>query len=43
MDPLTIAGGGGTYGVLLLILILWSLAVRAKERGASDPGIGENE
>ena len=30
MDPMIITGGGGAYGVLLLLLILWSLAIRAR-------------
>jgi hypothetical protein len=34
MDPMTI-GGGGPYGLPLFILILWSLAIRAKARGAN--------
>jgi hypothetical protein len=41
MDPLTIAGSGGTYVALLLILILWSLAIRADERGANVLVTGE--
>ena len=43
MDPMTITGGGGAYGVLLLLLILWSLAIRAKARIANVPGMGEHE
>jgi hypothetical protein len=42
MDPLTIAGGDGGYGVLLLILILWSLAIWAKARDADAFSRGEN-
>jgi hypothetical protein len=42
MDPLTIEGGDGGYGVLLLILILWSLAVAVRARGADASGRAEN-
>ena len=38
MDPMTILGGGGAYGVMLGVLILFSLVIRAKSRGANVPG-----
>jgi hypothetical protein len=35
-----IAGIGGAFGVLLCIVVLWSLAIRAQERGADILGVG---